>query len=205
MIKSIFITGTDTGVGKTFVATRLIDTLRRAGKSVVGFKPIECGGREDSKALLAASSDSTLLLDALNPVWSDEPIAPAACSSLELPIPFGPIIEAYEKLSETHDFVVVEGAGGWLTPLDENRTMADLAVALGCPVLVVSADRLGVLNHSLLTIEAIGAVGLECCQLILNRIPGQGDLSSETNRELLEKLLPQFEILSLDELSKVFG
>ncbi len=204
MSNAIFITGTDTGVGKTFVATHLIQSLRETGKSVGGFKPIECGGRDDAKALLAASSDSTLLLDTLNPVWSEEAIAPAACSSLEKPIPFAPILESFEKLRASHDFVVVEGAGGWLTPLDEKRTMADLAVALDLPVLIVSADRLGVLNHTLLTVAAVSATGLKCSQVVLNRIPGKMDQSSETNREMLEAQLPQMEILSGDELGKVF-
>ena len=200
MSKAIFITGTDTDVGKTYVAIKLIHALKKSGKTVVGFKPIECGGREDSKALLAASSDPTLLLDAVNPVWSAEALAPAACSSLEKPISFEPILEAFEKLQSIHDFVVVEGAGGWLTPLDEKRTMADLAIALDLPVLIVSADRLGVLNHSLLTVAAVKSVGLRCSHLVLNQIPELTDQSSETNREMLRMLLPEIEILSTEEI-----
>ena len=199
--KGIFITGSDTDVGKTYVATRLIRAIRKTGKSAVGFKPIECGGREDAKALLAASSnpDSTLLLDALNPVWSEEPLAPAACKSLQKPIPFAPILTAFEKLRAAHDFVVVEGSGGWLTPLDESRTMADVAVALDLPVLMVSANRLGVLNHSLLTVAAVKAAGLECAYLVLNSLPEQADLSSATNGEVLQKYL-----LGIDVLDSVF-
>lgn len=201
---AIFVAGTDTGVGKTFVATRLIQALRKTGKSVAGFKPIECGGRDDAKVLLAASSDPTLLLDAVNPVWSEEALAPAACLSLEKPIPFAPILEAFERLQTSHDFVVVEGAGGWLTPLDESHTMADLAVAMDLPVLMVSADRLGVLNHSLLTVAAIGSVELRCSHLVLNRMPRQADQSTETNREVLKMFLPEVEILSIGEIDS-FG
>jgi len=194
----IFITGTDTDVGKTHVATRLIQALHKTGKSVVGFKPVECGGRDDARALLAVSSDSTLLLDAINPVWSEEPLAPAACASPKKPFCFEPILDAFAKLQSSHDFVVVEGAGGWLTPLDEAHTMADLAKALDLPVLIVGADRLGVLNHTLLTVAAVKSLGLKCSHVVLNLIPGKADHSCKTNREVLQAVLPHVEIITSD-------
>lgn len=197
--KGLFITGTDTGVGKTWVTTRLIQTLRAAGINAVGMKPVECGGRDDSLAIFEASggTDAGLTLDEVNPVSFPEPLAPAA-ATIPHRIDFREIRAAFAALSARHDSVIVEGAGGWLVPLDPERTMADLAMALGLPVLIVAANRLGVLNHTLLTVKAITDSGLICRGVFLNEPAPIADLSTKTNREILGKLLPQIEILGMD-------
>jgi dethiobiotin synthetase len=197
--KGIFITGTDTGVGKTWVTTRLIKRLRDSGVDAVGMKPVECGGSEDSLAIFEASGGTKagLTLAMVNPVSLPEPLAPAAATT-PCHIDFGDIGAVYNELAGQHEFVIVEGAGGWLVPVDHERTMADLARALDLPVIIVAANRLGVLNHSLLTAGAIRASGLTCRGLFLNEPDPTPDLSTKTNRVILQKMLPEFAVLGVD-------
>ncbi|MEM9280349.1 MAG: dethiobiotin synthase [Verrucomicrobiota bacterium] len=198
--RGIFVTGTDTDVGKTWVATRLLKLLGQQGFRSSGMKPIECGGREDSSALLAASSVGDLDLDQVNPVTISEPLAPAA-SSDQVSIDFDRVGESYLGLALKSDWVVVEGAGGWLVPVDAQRSMADLAVSLDLPVVVVAANRLGVLNHTLLTLKAIESVGLPCCGVFLNTI-NESDLSIQTNARVLRASAPFIRVID-DDLSEL--
>ncbi len=200
MSKAIFVTGTDTGVGKTFVTTELIKALKESGLSAGGFKAIECGGREDSEAILAAIDDPELTLDEVNPLSFDVEAAPIANPEGEA-IDFEELRAAFEKLQAKYDVVLVEGIGGWLAPLDANRTMADFAKMLGLPVMLVAGNRLGVLNHSLLTLAAIKSAGLECRHTIFNAVPGgySEDVSKQTNRLSLEKVCPDLSIGSTFE------
>ena len=197
--KGIFITGTDTGVGKTWVTTRLIQKLRASGIDAVGMKPIECGGREDSLAIFEASGGAAagLTLEMVNPLSLPEPLAPAAATT-PCHIDLATFRSAYDELAGRHEIVIVEGAGGWLVPLDHERTMADLAIVLGLPVIIVAANRLGVLNHSLLTARVIGESGLVCRGLFLNQPDPTPDLSSKTNHAILEKMLPEITVLGMD-------
>ncbi|MDP5005596.1 MAG: dethiobiotin synthase [Verrucomicrobiales bacterium] len=197
--RGIFITGTDTGVGKTWVTTRLIQKLRASGIDAVGMKPVECGGQEDSLAIFKASGgdEAGLTLEMVNPFSLSEPLAPAA-ATISRPIDFPVIRAAFNDLADRHEFVIVEGAGGWLVPLDHERTMADLAVALALPVILVAANRLGVLNHSLLTVRAIRESGLVCRGLFLNQPDPTPDLSARTNHAILQKMLPEIAILGMD-------
>lgn len=192
----LFITGTDTDVGKTWVTVRLIEALRERGVDAVGMKPIESGGTKDSEALLAASSREDLALRDVNPVNLSEPVAPAA-STDRVTIDFDQLCEAYEDLVGRSELVFIEGAGGWVVPVDETRTMVDLAVQLGQPVLIVAANRLGVMNHTLLTLTAVRAAGLECMGVLLNTFGESGeDVSREMNAEVLRQHLgevPLFE------------
>jgi len=192
----LFITGTDTDVGKTWVTVRLIGALRERGVDAVGMKPIESGGTKDSEALLAASSRDDLALCDVNPINLSEPVAPAA-SRDGVMIDFDQLCEAYENLAAKSELVFIEGAGGWVVPVDETRTMVDLAVQLGQPVLIVAANRLGVMNHTLLTLTALRAAGLECIGVLLNTFGESGeDVSRETNAEVLRQHLgevPLFE------------
>ena len=192
----LFITGTDTDVGKTWVTVRLIEALRERGVDAVGMKPIESGGTKDSEALLAASSRDDLDLRDVNPINLSEPVAPAA-SRDGVTIDFDQLCEAYENLAAKSELVFIEGAGGWVVPVDETRTMVDLAVQLGQPVLIVAANRLGVMNHTLLTLTAVRAAGLECMGVLLNTFGESGeDVSYETNAEVLRQHLgevPLFE------------
>lgn len=197
MSKALFITGTDTDVGKTHVAVALVKALREAGRDAIGMKPIECGSSDDSTALHEASQRSDLTLREVNPVSFPHPLAPAAMEASE-PISFSELKSAADGLCDRADFLVVEGAGGWLVPVDSERSMEDLAIALDFPVLIVSANRLGVLNHTLLTVRAIEASGLTCAGVYLNTIPDQCDLSSKTNAQVLRSQLAGLPVFDND-------
>jgi dethiobiotin synthetase len=177
-VKGVFVAGTDTGVGKTLAATALLHALRRRHARVVGMKPVAAGAirvenewaSEDALALRGASSIRvSAALD--NPVLLPEPISPhLAAERAKLPISIPHIVRCYKQLQAQADFVVVEGAGGFLVPLGKAETGADLAKALKLPVLLVVGLRLGCLNHALLTAEAIRARGLILAGWICNRM-----------------------------------
>ena len=115
---SYFITGTDTGVGKTHVACLLLRALNAAGRPALGFKPIACGDRFDAEALRAAGADPALPLDLINPVWFRAPAAPLAASMIEnRPVDRDGIRKAYAELASRAGTVLIEGAGGWEVPV----------------------------------------------------------------------------------------
>jgi len=188
---SFFITGTDTGVGKTRVAAMLVRALRAAGVDAVGFKPICCGGREDAE-LLAEASIGAVTLNDVNPVWLRPPVAPYAAAMIEgRMVDVALVRETFARLRMEHTAVIVEGCGGWLVPVTRDFSMADLAADFALPVLVVAANRLGVINHTLLTVAAIQSSGLRCAGVILNQPhpPADGDAAVITNRAVLDELL----------------
>ena len=197
--KGLFITGTDTGVGKTWVTTGLITRLRSAGVNAGGMKPVECGGEEDTMAIVKASGGevSGLSLREVNPFSCPEPLAPAA-AKLPAPVEMDELAAAFEILTNRFDIVLVEGAGGWLVPLDSRRMMADVAVRFGLPVLVVAPNRLGVLNHTLLTVNAIHQAGLPCAGIFLNQIESEGDKSGGSNAAILRDVLSGITIFDMD-------
>lgn len=188
---NLFLTGTDTNVGKTYAAALLIRALRREGIDAVGFKPLCCGGREDAE-LLHAASDGALSLNDVNPVWLRPPAAPYTAAMIEgRAIDLTLIRETFTRLRATHRAVIVEGAGGWLVPIARDFFVRELAVEFGLPVAVVLANRLGAINHTLLTVESVRATGLSCAGLILNHPapPAETDaVATPTNRAVLEEL-----------------
>jgi dethiobiotin synthetase len=184
-----FLTGADTAVGKTYVAALLVRALRQAGFDTVGLKPICCGDRSDAETLCAAAQNE-LSLDDVNPVWFRFPAAPYAASMAESRLPdLDQIRERFARVRASRRSVIVEGVGGWLVPITRDYFIADLAAELGLPVVVVAANRLGVLNHTLLTVQAIKARGLECAGVILNNLSPESDMVASTNRPVLEHLL----------------
>jgi len=184
-----FLTGTDTGVGKTYVSALLIRSLRKAGFDTVGLKPICCGDRADAQALHAAA-DHELPLDDVNPVWFRFPASPYTASIVENRLPdLDQIRDRFARIRSSRRSLIVEGVGGWLVPITQHYFVADLAAEMALPVIVVAANRLGVLNHTLLTVQAIKARGLTCAGVILNNITEQSDPPTSTNRSVLENLL----------------
>lgn len=159
-VSGLFVTGTDTGVGKTRVAVALIHALRAQGLRVAAMKPVSAGSapgelNEDVVALLQAANVAADLRD-VNPYAFAEPIAPhIAAQQVGERIDLAVIEAAYNRLAAAADVVVVEGAGGWRVPLNEREDMADLAQRLGLPIVLVVGLRLGCLNHALLTAESI--------------------------------------------------
>ena len=198
MKRGVFVTGTDTGVGKTLAACALIHALVNRGIGVMPMKPVAAGGvmhdggwaNEDTIALLrAAGRDDARMPDA-NPILLREPMAPHIAASREgREITLQPIIEAFERLSHAADFVVVEGVGGFRVPLSDSLDSVDLARALALPVVLVVGLRLGCLNHALLTADAIRASGLAFAGWIANAIDPQMAVADE-NVEALRARLP---------------
>ena len=176
--RSIFVAGTDTGVGKTRVSVQLLRQAAAAGRRVAAMKPVAAGAqrgpdgwRNDDALALAAAANVALPYQLLNPCClplASSPHLAAAEAGVRIDIPG--LVEAYRQIAAQSEAVVVEGAGGWLVPLDDTRTMADLAVALQLPVLLVVGVRLGCINHALLTAAAIRASGLTLAGWVANRI-----------------------------------
>jgi dethiobiotin synthetase len=180
-----FITGTDTDAGKTYVTCLLLEALKREGKRAVGFKPFCCGDRMDAEHLLQASA-AGVSVDQVNPLWLKVPAAPYAAALMEnRVIDFDSIRAAYDHLDGQFETVLVEGAGGWEVPLAAGMTVADYAQNLGLPVIVVVNNKLGALNHALLTVKNIQARGLECAGIILNYVCDERDPASISNRAVL--------------------
>ncbi|MEP6937128.1 MAG: dethiobiotin synthase [Chthoniobacterales bacterium] len=186
---SLFLTATDTGVGKTHTAVQILRLARAAGIRCAGMKPICCGDRDDAARLLAASSEG-LTIDQINPVWLKTPAAPLTASRIELvKIDVDLVLETFADLQKRIDLVVVEGVGGWLVPIREDFFISDLAAAMGLPVLVVAPNRLGCINHTLLTVRSITAEGSRCAGVMLNDLSGPAGVASTTNAEILSRVI----------------
>lgn len=181
MIQGCFVTGTDTGIGKTTTSCALLAALRARGLRAIGMKPVASGclatpaglRNEDAQALIAASDPVPAYADC-NPFAFVEPIAPHVAASLcGTEVTLGPLQAAFARLAGRADRVVVEGVGGWAVPLSETLMQADLVRALRLPVVLVAGLRLGCLNHTLLSVRAIEADGCVLAGWIANRIdPG---------------------------------
>jgi len=184
---SYFITGTDTEVGKTYVTCLLIQSFRQAGIDAVGYKPVACGDREDAALLSVASGG--LDPDLINPVFFKTPVAPYVASLLEnKTVTPAELINGYQTLAAAHTTVLVEGAGGWEVPICPNYRISDLAAELQLPVILVAANRLGALNHILLSVAAIQAKGLTCAGIFLNQLGDEMDTAMITNKGVIEDL-----------------
>jgi dethiobiotin synthetase len=197
MAKGYFITGTDTGVGKTVVAAGIIRAMKEMGLSVCPMKPVESGCRpvkgglfpRDAADLLKASGIDENL-DAVNPYRLRKPLAPSVAAEIEgVKIDRREIVSAHKRLSKKYDIVIVEGAGGIMAPVFKRYLFLDLAVDLGLPLLIVSRPGLGTINHTLLTIEAARSRGLDIAGVIINCAVKSGKgLSERTNPEVIERL-----------------
>jgi dethiobiotin synthetase len=188
--KCIFVTGTDTAVGKTLVAAALAASLRKQGKNVGVMKPVTTGiGSKDTDILMKASGvkDNRSLV---NPYRLHEPLSPHLASTLEsVDIDIEWIIEVYRELCKRHDYLVIEGAGGILVALKERFFMGDLIKMVGVPLVVVSRPTLGTLNHTLLTVNYAKSQNIPVKGIIINyRRDWKRRIAEETNPRELEKL-----------------
>jgi dethiobiotin synthetase len=178
-MNGFFITGTDTGVGKTLVAVALTRALVARGLRVAVMKPVAAGvvrtadgPRNDDALELLAASNVPATYEDVNPWLLSAPASPHLAARADgVSITDGPVLAAQARLAAASDTLVVEGAGGWLAPISETRTMADIAEKLALPVILVVGMRLGCLNHALLTRDAIRARGMRFAGWIANRMP----------------------------------
>lgn len=198
MSRGIFVTGTDTGVGKTVAACALLLALRARGVAVAPMKPVAAGAgghdgieaNADTLALIAAAGAGGGEMADVTPVLLREPMAPHIAARREgRRITPAPILESFGRLAAGSRFVVVEGVGGFLVPLDDDWDAADLARELALPVVMVVGMRLGCLNHALLTARAIEASGLAFAGWIANRLDPLM-AAPEENIEALRTRLP---------------
>jgi dethiobiotin synthetase len=188
MTRGYFVTGTDTGVGKTRVSRVLMSLLQTQGHVVTGMKPVASGceatpaGPVNSDALaLQAQASFTVPYHDVNPYAFEPPIAPhLAAQAAGVEIRPEIIGQALARVTEESDRVVVEGVGGWLVPIDASRTMADIAVSIGLPVIMVVGVRLGCINHALLTEAAIKATAVPFAGWVANRLEPEGEAADET-------------------------
>ena len=197
MNRGWFVTGTDTGIGKSLASATLLHALRSRGLRAVGMKPLASGcestpdgwRNEDALALQAASDPRPAYGD-VNPFALPNPLAPElAAADAGIRVTLAPIVSAFERLSAQADAVVVEGVGGWAAPLSADLDQADLVRALRLPVVMVVGLRLGCINHARLTARAIENDGLRLAGWIANDIDPAMARSDE-NFELLKQRLP---------------
>jgi dethiobiotin synthetase len=193
----LFFTGTDTGVGKTLVVSAVARILNRQGRGVVVCKPVATGAfwtgerwlSEDTLRLAQAAE----MVDDLQKVtaWTfPDPVAPSVAARRQgIELKLGQIIQAVRERSERGKALLVEGIGGLLCPLTEKETVADLALALGLPLVVVARRSLGTLNHTLLTLEVARARGLVVAGVVVNETTPPNTLAEETNLEELQRRL----------------
>jgi dethiobiotin synthetase len=192
----LFITGTDTGVGKTLVSVSFVKALVRHGLRVAVMKPIASGCERSSAGLrnadalaLAEASNVAVPYRSINPYCFEPAISPhIAAEEAKIDVNIGLIKSRFAALVTGADFVVVEGAGGWYAPISKAKSMADLPKSLGIPALLVVGMRLGCLNHALLTRQAIEASGVQLAGWVANSIDPQLERAAQ-NLSSLERML----------------
>jgi dethiobiotin synthetase len=178
MTRGLFVTGTDTGVGKTTITLGLMQALQARGQTVTAMKPVASGCVNTPSGLISddaqrlqASSSIDICYDWVNPYAFEPPVAPhLAADAVGVRIDIEVIEQALRRLATDADQVLVEGVGGWLVPIGQRQTMADVALALGLPVIMVVGVTLGCINHALLTARAVQSAGLRLAGWIANRV-----------------------------------
>ncbi|MDE2180366.1 MAG: dethiobiotin synthase [candidate division NC10 bacterium] len=197
-VKGLFITGTDTGVGKTLITAGLAHALRACGIDVGVMKPVETGCPTRNGLLrpldaltLREAAGSRDTLDLINPYRFREPLAPlVAAERSRRCIEIDRLLERFGRLADRHAMMLVEGAGGLLVPITEELSFLDLATRLRLPLLIVVGSRLGALNHARLTVEAARAARVPVTGAIVNRATPERSPAHITNLSALHRLLP---------------
>jgi len=202
MAKGFFVTGTDTGVGKTIITAALIKAAHILGFNACGMKPIETGckreeNREGNNSLIP--SDGTFLreitgtgesIGLITPISFENPLAPLPASEIEdKPIDLDKIKTAYKELSSRYDIIIVEGIGGLLVPILRDYFVVDLARDFGLPIIVASKPGLGTINHTMLTVNYAIKEGFDVAGIIINYTrPPENTLAENTNPEIIRRL-----------------
>jgi dethiobiotin synthetase len=194
--KGLFITATDTGVGKTLIAGAIAKIISQKGKKVGVFKPVATGCKKTKQGLvnkdaqfLAHCVNNELDLDIINPIRFETPAAPFACEKAEnKKVDLEKIAAAYKQICQKSDFVIVEGIGGIRVPITDGIDVLTMAKTFNLPVVAVARSKLGTINHTLLTIDTIRRAGLSLAGVIINGYDeNTKDLAEKTNAEIIEK------------------
>ena len=199
MAKGFFITGTDTGVGKTVITVALIKAICRLGFTACGMKPIESGCLQQGDVLVP--SDGMFIktiahmeenIRHITPCRFKSPLAPLPASEIEgIPVDFEKIKKAFADLSKKYDVVIVEGIGGLLVPIAKNYFVIDMAKIFNLPLIVVSRPSLGTINHTMLTVNYAIKEGPQVAGIIINyNQPPESTLAEATNPEIIKRISP---------------
>lgn len=202
--KIIFITGTDTGVGKTIFTGLLLHHLRKSGTHALAMKPFCSGGRGDVR-LLRAMQDGELSEDEINPFYFPEPVAPlVSARQHKSAIPLRDVLRNIQETAARCECLLIEGSGGLLVPLGESYFVADLIRRLDCDVILVARNRLGTINHTLLSVAAMKNPGIRPSAIALMNVAGvnNSDTSSRTNGLILSEFLAPIPVRSIIFLGK---
>jgi dethiobiotin synthetase len=203
MKRTFFITGTDTGAGKTVLTALLVKFLRKRGVNAAALKPVCSGGRGDAREIFAAL-DGALTLDEINPWHFHAPCAPLLAARKEnRRVTLSEILAHARAMQNRFDVLLVEGAGGLLSPLGENFNSRDLSLALRAIPIIVAQNKLGVVSHVLLTLEALPENFRPKAKIILMS-PPKPDAATGSNAKLLKQFVTQEKIRSLPWLGKKF-
>jgi len=183
-IKGIFITGTGTNVGKTYVVCKIAEALLKAGISVGVMKPIASGNRKDA-INLTKSSKIKENISTINPVFFKQPLAPLACTNItSKKVNTANIFKSFNKLKNKYDFMLVEGVGGVMVPITKNYFVADLIKSMGLGAIVVASPKLGTINHTLLTLDKLKNKKIPVAGIVLSGWSGK-TLAEKTNPKVL--------------------
>ena len=185
--KIVFITGTDTGVGKTVLTGLLLAFLRGEGCRALAMKPFCSGGRGDARLLQAMQRDC-LTIDDVNPFYFDKPVAPGAPRAGRAPVPLRTALREIEAVARRCDLLLVEGIGGLLAPLGRSYDARDLIKNLNCKTIVVSPNRLGTINHTLLTVGALQAVCIKEVTIAMMGVKKPDESSVSNPKMVWERL-----------------
>ena len=198
--KIVFVTGTDTGAGKTLLTALLLDLLRRSGVRALAMKPFCSGSRADVE-FLSAVQNHELPTEMLNPFYFREPIAPLIAARKQgSRIELKAVVARIREVQKSCDCLLVEGSGGLMVPLGEDYSVLDLINKLGGPVIVAARNRLGVINHAVMTIKIMEYVGVKINKIVLMGCK-RSDISAHTNRNTLAELLPATPVYQLPFLA----
>lgn len=200
---AFFITGTDTGVGKTLITSALISLLAEKGLKVAGMKPVASGSREtvqglrnDDAEMLMAHSNLQMEYTLINPYVFAAPVAPhVAAQKSGQKIVISQIMENYNVIRQRADVILVEGVGGWRVPLNEYEELSDLAALLSLPIILIVGLRLGCINHALLTADAISRKGLKLLACVASQIDPDYLYTEETLQTLRQRLKVPLEFI----------
>jgi dethiobiotin synthetase len=194
--KILFITGTDTSAGKTVLTAMLLAFLRRGGVGALAMKPFCSGSRGDAR-LLHSLQRECLTLNEVNPFYFDKPLAPAAAAGRGGPkVPLRAARRQIRLLAGRCDLLLVEGAGGLLAPLGDDYTLRDLIRSLDCSTIVVCPNRLGVINHLMLTAEALQSAGIKEFTVVMMSVR-KPDLSARSNHRMIRQRLSKTPVFCL--------
>ena len=199
MSRIIFVTGTDTGVGKTFLVASLLFHLRQSGVNALAMKPFCSGGTEDVD-LIQAIQGNDAPREQVNPFYFSEAVAPlVAARKLRQPIQLSQVLGVIHTMHVQCACLIIEGSGGLLVPLGEGFTVADVIANLNCDVVVVSRNKLGTINHTLLTVEALRARGVQRIKVVLMG-QSSADSSAWNNAAFLAETMANIEVFTLPYL-----